>query len=250
MPKRRYTKPDPIVPDIVVPPVYEEVREPDTGKVLPQYLATRYSKAENVLQPVAFIVVFSNGEVREKRYFQLMMNHCERLKLEFFSKPISPDDLLVDVKAKKSEYEKTAGAETPDKYYTLTDVDHFYNDILRSKAEYENEGIKLIISNPCFEVWLYYSKRDDRFECFISPEDRLKLSQAVKRFLNEMIPGGVNPAKAVFDIKENIANARKNYDEDARGIPVQFATNMFLLAEDVLPYIEADIKVWKEKKKK
>ena len=44
-----------------------------------------------------------------------MMNHCERLKLEFFSKPISPDDLLVDVKAKKSEYEMTAGAETPDK---------------------------------------------------------------------------------------------------------------------------------------
>ena len=48
MPKRRYTKPDPIVPD-VVPPVYEEVREPDTGKALPRYLATRYSKAENVL---------------------------------------------------------------------------------------------------------------------------------------------------------------------------------------------------------
>lgn len=250
MPERRYTKPDPIIRDVVVPLDQEEVKEKGTAKALPQKEATKYSKAENVLMPVAFIVVFSNGEVREKRFFQWMMHHCERLKLEFFSKPISPDDLLVDVKAKKSEYDMTASAETPDTYYTVTDVDHFYNDILRSKAGYENEGIKLIISNPCFEVWLYYSKRDDRFEGFVSPEDRLKLSQAVKRFLNEKIPGGVNPVKAVFDIKENIANAHKNYGVDELGIPVQFATNMFLLAEDVLPYLEADIEEWKEKNKK
>ena len=240
MPERRYAKPDPIVRDVVAPPD-QEVQEQGTAEALPQKEATKYSKAENVLLPVAFIVVFSNGEVREKRYFQWMMHHCERLKIEFFSHPVSPDDLLVDVKAKKSEYDKTAGAETPDAYYTVTDVDHFYNDILRSKAGYEKEGIKLIISNPCFEVWLYYSQRDDRFEGFVAPKDRLKLSQAVKRFLNETIPGGVNPAKAVFDIKENIANAHKNYGEDEMGVPVQFATNMFILAGEVLPYLEKDL---------
>ena len=250
MPERHYTKPDPVVQDVVAPPEEQEVLEQGAVETLPQIEATKYSKAENVLLPVAFIVVFSNGEVREKRYFQWMMHHCERLKLEFFYNPISPDDLLVDVKAKKAEYDKTAGAETPDAYYTVTDVGHFYNDILRSKDGYEKEGINLIVSNPCFEVWLYYSKREDRFEGFEAPEDKQKLSQAVKRFLNDAIPGGVNPLKAVFDIKENIANARKNYGEDEHGIPVQFATNMFLLAEDVLPYLEADIEAWKEQNKK
>ena len=246
MPERRYSKPEPIVEDVVAAPDQEEVGQQGALEALTKIEATGYSKAENVLLPNAFIVVFSNGEVREKRYFQWMMHHCERLKLEFFSDPISPDDLLEDVKAKKAEYDLTAAEEMPDTYYTVTDVDHFYNDIVRSKAGYENEGINLIISNPCFEVWLYYSKRDDKFEGFVMPEDRLKLSQKVKQFLNDKIPGGCNPAKAVFDIKENIANARKNYGEDENGIPLLFATNMFVLAEDVLPYLEAEIEVWKE----
>lgn len=247
MSDRRYEKPAPIKEDVLIEPQEARPAEVPADEVLAPVPATPYSKAENVVQPEAFVVVFSNGEVRERMYFHWMMHHCERLRLEFFSDPISPDDLLKDVKAKKAEYDLTAAEEMPDTYYTVTDVDHFYNDILRSKAGYENEGINLIISNPCFEVWLYYSKRDDKFEGFEMPEDRLKLSQKVKQFLNDKIPGGVNPAKAVFDIKANIVNARKNYGEDVKGIPVQFATNMFVLAEDVLPYVEAEIEAWKEK---
>lgn len=37
-------------------------------------------------------------------------------------------------------------------------------------------------------------------------------------------PGGVNPFKAVFDIKRNIEVARAHYGEDEKGIPVLFAT--------------------------
>lgn len=149
--------------------------------------------------------------------------------------------MLEGVIAKKDEYDLTAGEETPDTYFLVTDVDHFYSVIQRSKPDYDKEGIRMIVSNPCFEVWLYYSKRDDKFEGFVVPENHLKLSREVKRFLNERIPGGCNPKKAIFDIKANIVNARKNYGEDENGIPVLFATNMFLLAEDVLPYVEDEI---------
>ena len=123
----------------------------------------------------------------------------------------------------------------------MTDVDHFYNVILRCRSDYDREDVKLIVSNPCFKVWLYYSKRDDKFDGFVMPNDPLKLSQEVKRFLNKQIPGGCNPKKAVFDIKVNIANAKKNYSEDGSGIPAMFTTSMFRLAEDVLPYIEDEI---------
>lgn len=241
MSERRYTKPEPVVEDVVDTLEQGEVKVPDALETLSEIKATGYSKAENVLLPKAFIVVFSNGEVREKQYFHWMKCHCEKLKLEFFSKPISPDDLLSYVKTKKTEYDLTAAEEMPDTYYTVTDVDHFYNDIIRSKPLYEKESVKLIISNPCFEVWLYYSKREDKFDGFEMPENHLKLSQMVKRFLNEKIPGGCNPLKAVFDIKQNIKAARANYGEDEKGVPVLFATNMFLIAENVLPYIEGDI---------
>ena len=246
MSDRRYEKPAPIKEDVLIEQQEAQPAEMPADEVLAPVPATPYSKAENVVQPEVFVVVFSNGEVREKKYFHWMMHHCAKLKLEFFSNPISPDDLLADVKAKKAEYDLTAGEETPDTYYTVTDVDHFYNDIVRSKPLYEEEGIRLIISNPCFEVWLYYSKHEDKFEGFQMPEDRLKLSQMVKQFLNDKIPGGVNPFKAVFDIKRNIEVARAHYGEDEKGIPVLFATNMFVLAEDVLPYLEAEIVAWKE----
>ena len=210
----------------------------DSIKTVP---ATQYSKGEALVEPTAFYVVFSNGTNRERDYFKWMMKNCPRLKLEFFGVPISPDDLLEEVKKKKNEYDYTSGSVHPDRFYTVTDVDHFYNDIIRSKKGYRDNIIQLIISNPCFEVWLYYSKRKDRLEGFKKPENPLKLSQEVKRFLNEKISGGCNPKRAVFDIKDNIENAKLQYEEDENGIPILFSTNMFLLAEDLLPLIESEL---------
>ncbi len=56
-----------------------------------------------------------------------------------------------------------------------------------------------------------------------------------------MIPGGVKPQKAILNIYINIENAKKNYNEDGDGIPVLFSTNMFLLAEELLPLIEPEL---------
>jgi len=240
MPKRPYIKPDPVLEDVITT-FDEEVKTSDVVDTLKQTPATGYSKAENVVQPAAFMVVFSNGEVREKNYFQGLKCHCVNLRLEFYANPVSPDDMWEDVKARKEEYELTAGDEIPDKYYLVTDVDHFYNDIINCRSDYNQENVTMIVSNPCFEVWLYYSKRDDKFEGFEMPENKLKLSQCVKRFLNEKIPGGCNPKKAVFDIRTNIVNAKKNYDEDENGVPTIFASNMFIIAEEVLPFVENDI---------
>ena len=242
---RNYRKSDPTEDSVA--PREELVTVVEAMEPSAAVAATDYSKAEGVEEPVAFVVVFSNGEVRERNYFRWMQRNCQRLKLEFHPVPISPDDLLVEAVKKKAEYMLTTDEAHPDLYYTVTDVDHFYNDILRSRDGYEKAGIRLIVSNPCFEVWLYYSRREDRFEGFVMPEERLRLSQVVKRFVNEKIPGGVNPLKAVFDIRRNIAVARANYGEDENEIPVLFATNMFVIAEELLPYIDDDIEAWQKK---
>ncbi len=238
MQPRIYQKADPSIEPLEVEK--EEVVEGTPERVVP-LPATRYSKGEAIIEPEAFFVVFSNGEVREKNYFSWMMRNCPRLKLEFEGIPQSPDDLLVKAVEKKEEYAKTASEMYPDKYYAVTDVDHFYNDIVRSQDDYVANGIQLVISNPCFEVWLYYSKRDDMFDGFLMPDNLLKLSQEVKHFLNQKIPGGCNPKRAVFDIKDNISNARLHYAEDCNGVPVVFTTNMFVLAEDLLPHIEIEL---------
>lgn len=247
MSSRKYTKPDPTKEDVQIDTAESDSFEPEESVSSLETPATKYSKAEGILKPEVFIVVFSNGEVREKCYFQWIQRNCPKLRLEFFANPISPDDLLKDVITKKAVYASTTDDDTPDTYYTVTDVDHFYNDIVRSKPLYQKEDIRLIVSNPCFEVWLYYSKCSDKFDGFIMPANQLKLSQEVKRFLNRKISGGCNPKKAIFDIRQNINNAQKNYAVDAQQIPSLFATNMFLLAQDILPYIIAELNKAQEK---
>lgn len=238
MTQRTYSKADP-----TLTPGVEDVSDKPQGEV-PRINsaalseATAYSKAEGIVQPECFVVVFCNGEKREKQYFNSITRLYPCVKVIFHAWPISPDDMLECCLETKKNYSITAGEECPDTYYAVTDVDHFYSVIVRCMSEYERNGISIIISNPCFEVWLYYSRKADRFDGFEMPDDPLKVSHCVKQFLDKRIKGGCDPRKAVMNIRQNIVNAQNNYSVDENGVPTLFSTSMFLFAEAVLPYIK------------
>ena len=120
----------------------------------------------------------------------------------------------------------------------VSDVDVFKDHLVCFQQKCQELNINLIISNPCIEVWLYYSKRADRFDGFPFPQIPQKISQNVKTFLNDKIPGGVNPSKALLVLRTNIENAKNNYCEDTSGFPTIFSTNMFKLGEKLLSYVE------------
>ena len=63
----------------------------------------------------------------------------------------------------------------------------------------------------------------------------------MKKFVNSSVKGGLNTGKCIFDIKQNIHNAEANYQCDECGFPTLFSTNMFLMAKQVLPYIESGL---------
>src|SRR5574344_1503884 len=49
-----------------------------------------------------------------------------------------------------------------DKVFLLTDVDEYYNQLVKilsnDQSKYQGQWI---ISNPCFEIWLYYCYKND-----------------------------------------------------------------------------------------
>ena len=202
-----------------------------------------YSKGDAVLIPKAFLVVFSGGLRRELDYFKVIEQNPEKfpgLKLDFFVEDRFKTghvpmvyQLALD---KVDEYNTSSSPDAPDVFYVVTDVDLFLEHIQTYKPLFEAKNIGLIVNNPCLEVWLYYSKCGDKFEGFVFPVNPEALSSAVKTFVHSKT-GGVSPRKAIFDIEVNIVNARNNYDEDANGIPSCFSTNMFLLAERMLPLL-------------
>ena len=113
--------------------------------------------------------------------------------------------------------------------------------MVRIQPQCSKEHIGLIMSNPCFEIWLYYGKEDEPPNDFVAPMDKLKISQAFKTYLGTKVKGGVNPKKALYDIKSAINHAKKHYEKDDKGIPKLFSTNMFVLVSELLPLIDEEL---------
>ncbi|MBQ7181035.1 MAG: RloB domain-containing protein [Bacteroidaceae bacterium] len=208
-----------------------------------------YSKGEGVVQPKAFVVIFSGGNVREPGYFKLVTVNPSlfpMLKIK-----VLPEDryyahheprVFTYAEMETKAYRESASDEHPDDYYVVTDVDVFMSHIIAFKPRLESQGIKMMVSNPCFEVWLYYSRRSDKFEGFVTPANPEALSSAVKTFVH-LQTGGVNPTKALYDIDTSIKNARATYAEDANAIPALFSTSMYVLAERIKPLLQDGLAV-------
>jgi hypothetical protein len=204
-----------------------------------------YRKVEGIRMPFSFLVIVSGGEVREKNYFKIIseQNKFKQIKIEFVADPmqLNPVGLLEIAKYKQNHY-KESQEDVPDKIYIVADVDDFMEELLKIKPECVSVDISLIISNSCFEVWLYYGKFSKKPVDFIIPQDSSKISKSFKTYLGNKVKGGVDPRKAIFDVVTNMENAEANYQEDKNGIPVLFSTNMFLLAESLLPFIHDELK--------
>jgi hypothetical protein len=207
-------------------------------------IGENYKKGYGVKSPKTFFVIISGGEVREKNYFKIISNQDKfrRIKISFVADPdqLHPDGLLQKAEEEQKRY-KTSQGDEPDNIFIVSDVDHFINDLLRIKPKCENANISLIISNSCFEVWLYYGKFNQKPEDFIIPKNSLKISQEFKTYLNDKFKGGIDPRYAIFDIETAIANSKINYEADNNGIPNLFSTNMFRLAEQLLPFIKDEL---------
>jgi hypothetical protein len=213
-----------------------------------------YQKTDLQEMPKAFFVIISGGEVREKDYFKIISVHdkFKRIKLEFIADPqkLSPDGMLELAEYKKARYTTSQNEDAEaDNIYLISDVDHFMTELIRIKPRCEREGFRLIISNSCFEIWLYYAYCDS-IPNFPLPLDPLKISSKFKGWLPSVIRGGIKPDKAILSIYPNIENAKKNYKEDENGIPMLFSTNMYSLAEDLLPLIEPELTNMIEENKK
>ena len=129
-----------------------------------------------------------------------------------------------------------------DKIFMVTDVDHYRRELLEQMAEI-NPAYQWIISNPCFEIWLFYHYFDN--PGILRPdwpdEDRIK-SQHLKSKLNELrkSDGGVNAEAAYGLMDRAIVNSKKNYGEDSEGIPEDFATQMHIIGEMLMGILRDD----------
>lgn len=212
----------------------------------------RYSKPEATKLPHSLFVIYSGGTEREKDYFRLVVKNSDLfpfIRIAFYANPNfdggGKPTIVKFAKEKTIEYQESASEENSDHYFLVTDVDHFEDFLPEMRRECNENNIELIISNSCFEVWLYYAVKSNRPLDFVIPKNKLEISSSFKTWANTLIKGGLKPTKAIFNIEQNIVNAKNNYEEES-GIPTLFSTQMFMLAEQMLPFVNKGLEQLKE----
>jgi len=201
-----------------------------------------YKKSEGK-RSAALIFVISGGEVRERDFLKELIQE-ERphsLKVAFFSKEkqgLQPKQMQEHwLKVRKEKMLEVKGQKysllSADKVYLLTDVDEYYEQLVCIVGnQSEEDSGQWIISNPCFEIWLYYCFANN--PCgdlsVLETLDTKKRSKELKRLGNEKVNGGLNPRKAFEKMKEGIEHSSEHYKEDENSIPCLFSTQMHIMA--------------------
>lgn len=94
-------------------------------------------------------------------------------------------------------------------------------------------GWYIVESNPCFEVWLYYHFNDS----FVNHDDVNK-GNYWKKLVNEFDNiGGFDSRKHPELIDVATENAKNNYKEESTDCPAVGSTQVYKLAESMLPII-------------
>lgn len=238
----------------------DEVNEPLKQHDLPPNIG--YEKGIGTI-PTHLIVVFSGGTDRENDYLNELTKKKTFPKINLIFKSSKKGEGGLTPMQMISKFYETVEMGNPtkthkiilssiDRVYMVTDVDHYYNDINIILKKYKLPQTTWIISNPCFEIWLYYSYFD--YICeeikILESTPQPKQSSLLKK-INHQLTGGIDPRKAFEHIREAIQNSKKNYLEDKNHIPNLFSTNMHIMGEFIYEAIgHIDFNKWLEDKRK
>lgn len=227
-------------------------------------VSSAYQKREGVLSP-NLVFVLSGGEKKEKDFLRELIRRRElySLKVAFMSEKgqgLQP----YQMQAKWQEIQETGEftiddqkyhLDTMDKVFLLSDVDEFYDQLVKIYNDTigADQG-QWIVSNPCFEIWLYYCylNNPDEDLAELKHLDIAERSQKLKALGHIQVSGGLNPCNAFERMPTGIKHSKAHYDIDVNRIPVLFATQMHEMAQYIVDtmnrnaYEYSEFVKWKE----
>lgn len=241
--KLTYSKKDSrLTPEL---PVHEPVtNNKEDGQVYEiSGVSSAYQKPEGILSS-SLVFVLSGGERKERIFLDELIKgeKIRSLRIKFMSKegqglqPYQMQEMWKQIQStgKIKIESQLFHLDTMDKVFLLSDVDEFYYQLEKIFKENltETQG-QWIVSNPCFEIWLYYCYLNDPendLECLKS-EPVSTRSRKLKTMGNTLFDGGLNPRMAFELMVKGIEHSTAHYAVDDNDIPVLFATQMHEMAQ-------------------
>lgn len=185
-------------------------------------------------------IIYCEGKKREPQYFKYFKEISSRINFEIIEATQtgnnSPTGLykqarndLIPNDSQNLKYEII----DDDEIWFVIDTDTWGSKI----SELKDSCIKhnnwfVAQSNPCFEVWLYYHKKNNKPNNF-----ELLTSKDWKKVVDEIFPGGFDSRKHPIFIKNAITNSKNNFNNEEDELS-KASTEVFKLAERFFPFVK------------
>jgi len=202
-----------------------------------------YSKdiPDEQVRDYKLFAVACEGEKREPEYFKLFSRMSKKIKVDVIEDIVSDEDIAGKYRhAHRSSpqwvldravrYIDKVSLIDEDELWFVIDTDRWAEKQIRNLANYCNEHANwnIAISNPCFEVWLYFHKSSKIED---SPS---KTCEQLKHEISTFEKGGYHPYKFIPYLHDAIDNAENADKNPVHFFPEYKTTKVYLLAKALL----------------
>lgn len=188
-----------------------------------------YKKKDPYRDAKLYIIV-CEGEKREYDYFNFFNGISSKLKVHTYS-PVdgysSPNHVINNAKIHSEKYDLT----NDDEVWIIVDVDSHKDLIHDVVKEVKDRNWFIAISNPCFEVWLFYHFKDNL------PEKVPTNCLSWKKIVHNVVNGGFDSLRHPTFINRAIENSKRNYSKDGY-MPKLGSTSIFNLGKKIYEQTE------------
>lgn len=175
------------------------------------------------------------GSKREKEYFQQLEGISKRVVVEYIKDkqyesdpPSSPTHVL----RRALEYAEASNLNDEDSIWLVMDVDKWGAKALNEVHDEcsQRQNWHMVLSNPCFEIWLLYHTSDDLSNLCTATSKDCKIT------LNAQSPRGYDPKRYIVLLKDAMKNAKKA-DNSKGWYPDHSNTKMHILIDELLKFV-------------
>jgi len=186
--------------------------------------------------------IVCEGSKREPSYFNIFRYLSSKIAVDIIEDIVSDEEVKA-AQSKKSApkwlldraliYIEKEGLSDEDDLWFVMDVDKWPEEQLRDIALHceKNSNWHIVLSNPCFEVWLYFHKKAD-----ISVSNS-KSSQDFKTEIATLEKGGYHPYSFIPLLTVAIENAKKADSDPNYFLPGFKETKVYQLGEAIMQVI-------------
>lgn len=189
-------------------------------------------RSEGFDHDAILIVIATEGEKTEKNYLKMFRSSKVKIEVLHTTKGFSAPK---HVFKRLHDFKEEHNLDKDDQLWLMIDVDDWPKDKLTLIGEECNEiGLRLAVSNPCFELWLFLHLSDAvpdwPFSC---KEIKKKLSAILKGYNSS----NLQTDKFKPHIKKAIKNAKKLDINPVERWPAKAGTHVYKVVNEILKLI-------------